>query len=431
MGKGSAYGSAMYLNYYRVLYTMYFCVAIAYLAVYASISDQCRGVCPVSSFTDLTTPALHENRLGLDQQYLLSDMKWPLAINKTAGETEVPRTAGSRLDLADCSTRDPNPSRCSDTVLPAIYTHYFACNLTADLGEYWWDNKTTSQIWNAASKAGAGGSNPHYWGAGRKYLFDKRESACFICCDPKYMTEKSRCRPSVTSVSVYTFCTTASECQSGFKPAAQFPVPPRMIWATFQADVLLILGVAYAAVGFFSAVVACGYSVYSGKYELDFKEDNLTISDKCCGALAKNGPWLMRLINIGMLVLTIFQIYSLTTLTCFDGHDQFGNFTYFDTMFGVISFVSAIFFLTCIGGTYFRATTDPDPAFYDPPPNPDPTLHGRSCIDLCCHDAYCDKPCMCCKEDPRQQCECGGCKIWAAICLMKRRCCWAYTSCGP
>jgi hypothetical protein len=433
MGKGTAYGSAMYLNYYRALYLIYFGVAILYTSVWASISNQCKGVCPVASFADLTSPSSYESRSGYDQTYLLPGIRWPVEQNASAGPV-VTHTARNRLDLAKCKA-GPDGDRCSDTVLPPVYTHYFSCNLTSALGEYWWDNISTQDQWIAASTAGAGqtdlAENQNYWGKDTKFVWESRKSACYVCCDPAHMVKTSKCRPSITSVAVYTFCGTSSECQSGFKPASDFPIPQNMQWATFQADILLILGLAYAAVGLFSGVIACGYSVYAGKYELDFKEDNLTLSDKCCGALAKNGPWLMRLINIGMLFLTIFQIYSLTTNTCFDGHDQFGNYGYFDTMAVVISFVSALFFVTCIAGTIFRASTDPDPAFYNPSPNPDPSLHGRSVIDLCCHDAYCQRPCFCCTEDPRDSCECGGCKCWAATCLIKRQCCWLYVCCGP
>jgi hypothetical protein len=429
MGKGTAYGSAMYLNYYRVLYILYFAVAVLYMAVWGAISAQCKGVCPVASVTDLTTSTYYEDRGGYDPTYLLPAIAWPLKQNAT-NPNRVTKTAENRLDLADCAE-----DRCSDTVLPGVYTHYFACNLTAAMGNFWWDNISTTDQWQAASDAGAGNTavegNEHYWGKGREFWNHKRKSECYICCDPSYMAERSLCRPSVTSVEVYTFCKTPSECQSGFKPATDFPVPQVMVWATFQGSVLLYLGIAYAIVGLLSAIVACGYSVYSGKYELDFKEDNLTLSDKCCGALAKNGPWLQRLMNSGMLILTIFQIYSLSTKTCFDGHDQFGNYTYFDTMNLVIIFVSALYFLTCLFGTWFRGTTDPDPAFYNPEANPDPILHGRSVVDLCCHDAYCKKPCRCCTVEPRDSCECGGCKCWAAFCKMKRGCCWAWVSCGP
>ena len=430
MGKGEAYGSAKYLNYYRVLYLIYFGVAILYTSVWGAISAQCKGVCPVASFVDLKSPSSYETRVGYDQKYLLPGMTWPVPQNASNGPV-VTQTAKNRLDLSDCSEGD----KCSDTVLPGVFTSYFACNLTAALGEFWWDNITVEEQWNAASKAGAGltdlPENQHYWGKDTTYLFESRPSSCYICCDPSHMTKNSRCRPSITNVQVYTFCKTSSECQSGFKPAAQFPTPGNFIWATFQAQILLILGIAYFVVGLFSFIISCGYSIYAGKYELDFKEDNLTMSDKCCGALAKNGPWLMRLVNIGMLALTVFQIYSLSTNTCFDGHDQFGNYTYFDTMTLVISFVSALFFLMCIGGTIFRGTTDPDPAFYNPAPNPDPSLHGRSVCDLCCHDAYFHRPCCCCTEDPRDSCEFGGCKIYAAACLIKRQCCWFYVCCGP
>jgi hypothetical protein len=432
MGKGTAYGSAKYLNYYRCLYIMYFAVAILYMAVWADISSQCKGVCPVASVTDLTARPTYEDRSGYDPRYLLPGIIWPLKQNASdPNVTVVTRTASNRLDLADC-----DEDRCSDTVLPAVYTHYFACNLTKAFenepgGEQWWDNITTTKQWEAASNAGNGITNENYWGKGRKYVWDKRESSCYICCDPRYMDQKSKCRPSITSVTVFTYCKTSSECQSGFKPAPEFPVPPVMIWATFQGEVLLYLGIAYVVVGFFSFIVAWGYSVYSGKYELDFKEDNLSTYDKCCGALAKNGPWVMRLLNTGMFVLTIFQIFSLSTKTCFDGHDQFSNYDYFDVMNAVIIIVSAIYFLTCLFGTWFRGTTDADPAFYTPEENPDPILHGRSVIDLCCHDAYWINPCRCCTEEPRDSCECGGCKVWAACCLIKRRCCWAYVSCGP
>ena len=40
MGKGTAYGSAMYLNYYRVLYILYFAVAVLYMAVWGAIKRQ-------------------------------------------------------------------------------------------------------------------------------------------------------------------------------------------------------------------------------------------------------------------------------------------------------------------------------------------------------------------------------------------------------
>ena len=275
-----AYGSAKYLNYYRALYLIYFGVAILYIAVWASIADQCKGVCPVASVTDLTTMVDYEKRAGYDETYLLPSIVWPFEQN-SSNPKHVVKTAKNRLDLADCI----GDARCSDTPLPGVYTHYFSCNLTEQLGPFWYDNVSATDQWKAASTAGKGqtelASNQNYWGKNRPYRWDPNyPSKCYICCDKAYMAEKSICRPSITSVDVYTFCKTSSECASGFKPAAEFPVPQVMIWATFQGDVLLYLGIAYAVVGFVSSIVACGYSVYSGKYELDFKEDNLTLSDK-------------------------------------------------------------------------------------------------------------------------------------------------------
>jgi hypothetical protein len=430
-----AYGSRDYKLYYMIFTAVYLITGLGTLGVYFSIYEQCKAVCPVASQLDLTTDVGYETRAGLDEKYLLPKMRWPVG-NATPSVT----TATNRLDTAGgLYAADGEPHHIG------LFTHMFACNMTERLGGPDWYNKTIKEQWTAARAAGRGdslsaegdGAKTDYWPEGLTFAWEDKPNLCYVCCDPTYVTEYKRCRPSVTKNAPFVPCETATTCESGFKPATNFPIPSSYGNSNLMTMAHMFLAIAYILLGVFSGAVTAGFCVYEKKYELDFKEENMSTCDRLCGCLAKGGPFFMRYINLGLLALIGFEVMTVTSGTCYDAHDQFGNFTFYNLMQANVFAVAALCVTMCGAGTWFRSNYHMDPAFHSPPQNPDPVYHGRSTLDLCCHDCYCSMPkniccpCGCCYENDEDGMSCGGCECGEAIKKIIRNLCWCFRTFSP
>ena len=419
--------------YYLIFTTVYLLTGLATLLVYLNIYEQCKPVCPVASQADLASPSSYEDRAGMDEKYLLPKMAWPVA-NATPSVT----TAENRLDTAGGAQAVAGISHHI-----ALYTHMFACNMTERMGGADWYNRSVNEQWKAAKAAGRGeaignaSGQSDYWPRGLIFSWETTPNICYVCCDPAYVLKFKRCRPSVKQNSPFVPCETATTCESGFKPATNFPIPPSYGNSDLMTMAHLFLALAYLLLGFFSAMVTAGFCVYERKYELDFKEENMSTCDRLCGCLAKGGPFFMRYINLALLALIAFEVMTVTSGTCFDAHDQFGNFTFYDLMQANVFAVAGLCVLMCGTGTWFRSNYPMDPAFHSPPNNPNPLYHGRSVWDLCCHDCFCILPknicCPCgiCYEDPEDGMSCGGCETSQAMKKIIRNICWCFRTFSP
>ena len=104
----------------------------------------------MASQADLTTRVPYENRAGLDEKYLLPNMRWPVG-NATPSVT----TATNRFDTAGgLYAAKGMPHHIG------LFTHMFSCNMTERLGGVDWYNKSIKEQWEAARAAGRGDPLP-------------------------------------------------------------------------------------------------------------------------------------------------------------------------------------------------------------------------------------------------------------------------------
>ena len=411
-----AYGSKYYMYYYAVQGIFYCAVGVYGFFIYFGFKDQCFSVCPVAAVKDLQLAK------GYDSRYQLDGFKIDRNQRGAYGEKEA--SAGR---------------------LPVIYTHYFACNLSDVFGSpHWWNSthpayQPPTEVWKAAVKVstGKGGEPvpsgyfashaPSFYGLNRSFWWEKDEwltsdprddvtslahgakSKCYVCCDPAYLATKQRCRPSISSVTVHTWCNSESQCESGFRAAPDFPTPTNMSAREMLNTFCFILALAYFGQGTMCVVVSIGFRAYADKYEQDFNEENLSVCDKFLGTISKQGPNLNRIVNSVVMFISIFGFFLTSWYrSCEDAHDQFGVKSYLYMVNIYFISVLVLFIFSCVAGTAFRQHFIPDPAFYKPDETASDEIYGVPALELVSNG-----------------------RTTACICRYLRKCKKLYCACGP
>ena len=382
-----AKGSQQFSTYYMIQFVIYLAVGIMGVAIFASISPQCKPLCPVASAGDL---ALNSN----DRDNKMYGMQ---------------------------ATADATPA--SSGGAPDEYTYYYSCNMSEALGSpNWWNasgEAEVAKIWETAVTQSANsdfiGSKVYfYWENSTAGLWDTGEnsrkitlstgpvqvkSKCYVCCDPAFMATNKRCMPTISGAVAYAWCATPSSCASGFMPVQSFPTPPDISLRVLANAQLLILGIFYCLQALMCLSIYFGVKRFEEKYEEDFEGQNMNFWDGICGFFAKRSPLINRVINtLTIFIICIGILVSLTNRVCVDAHDQFGQKTYYPTLNFFIICVLCVFCSTCAYGTYFRYMHVNDTIFYLPYQSESDSTYGKNATELCCEEK---RPiacvCKCCR----------------------------------
>lgn len=131
------------------------------------------------------------------------------------------------------------------------------------------------------------------------------------------------------------------------------------------------LSVLYAFAVFFlfmsltCGLMAGGYWLFMDKWADDFSR--LSKKESCMGFVCKNGPFVVRICNMLVLLFLLFSIgLTFGAGVCDTATNSFGETAFFDQVTSLVIAVSVVWSLGCIVGSAFNRVVAKDTPFYAP-----------------------------------------------------------------